>query len=155
MEATGDTTYDVTLDVPPKYGLKLALNHEFPLQSKQIIKPRPKQIFDLMPLSARYLKYYIGQKINKKRPIMDYINLISAQRMYGCPIGGIGGGTIGRGFKGEFCRFQLNPGLYEYVTVPECQFIVNLRNENNDTIFQSQTKKGTIVVGVEFEWFRV
>lgn len=55
----------------------------------------------------------------------------------GCPIGGIGGGTIGRGFKGEFCRFQLTPGLYEYVTVPECQFIVNIRNGNNETIFQS------------------
>lgn len=55
----------------------------------------------------------------------------------GCPIGGIGGGTIGRGFKGEFCRFQLYPGLYEYITVPECQFIVNIRNANNETIFQS------------------
>lgn len=55
----------------------------------------------------------------------------------GCPIGGIGGGTIGRGFKGEFCRFQLYPGLYEYVTVPECQFIVNIKNANKDTIFQS------------------
>ncbi|XP_072939317.1 non-lysosomal glucosylceramidase [Epargyreus clarus] len=125
------------LDEPSKYGLKLLLNHEFPLQSKQIIIPRAKQIFDMMPLTARYLKYYLGKKMQKKRPIMDYINMISAQRMYGCPIGGIGGGTIGRGFKGEFCRFQLYPGIYEYVTVPECQFIVNIRNAKKETIFQS------------------
>ncbi|XP_026315900.1 non-lysosomal glucosylceramidase isoform X2 [Hyposmocoma kahamanoa] len=134
-ETIGD--YFPMFDEPPKFGLKLPLDHVFPLQSKQSIVPRPKQILEMMPLTARYLKYYMGKKIHKKRPIMDYINMISAQRMYGCPIGGIGGGTIGRGFKGEFCRFQLYPGLYEYITVPECQFIVNIRNANNETIFQS------------------
>jgi non-lysosomal glucosylceramidase len=29
----------------------------------------------------------------------------------------LGCGTIGRGFKGEFCRYQLVPGLYEFQTV--------------------------------------
>jgi hypothetical protein len=32
-------------------------------------------------------------------------------------MGGIGSGTIGRGFRGEFCRYQLVPGLYEFQTV--------------------------------------
>ncbi|CAG9785611.1 unnamed protein product [Diatraea saccharalis] len=135
METAGDTVPE--FDKPSSIGLKLKLSHEHPLQSKQIIKPKPHQIIEMMPLSARYLKYYIGKKINKKRPIMDFVHLISAQRMYGCPIGGIGGGTIGRGFKGEFCRFQLSPGLYEYVMVPECQFIVNIQNEKKETLFQS------------------
>ncbi|KAJ0175462.1 hypothetical protein K1T71_008621 [Dendrolimus kikuchii] len=134
MYTVGD---HLELDEPPKYGLKLPLNYEFPLQSKQIIRPKASHMFEMMPLTARYLKYYVGKRLHKKRPIMDYINMISAQRMYGCPLGGIGGGTIGRGFKGEFCRFQLTPGLYEYVTVPECQFIVNIRNGNKETIFQS------------------
>ncbi|XP_075974946.1 non-lysosomal glucosylceramidase isoform X2 [Anticarsia gemmatalis] len=135
METVGDV--GLGQHEPPKYGLKLPLNHEFPLQSKQKLQPKPKQAIEMMPLTARYIKYYIGKRWNKKRPIMDYVHIISAQRMYGCPIGGIGGGTIGRGFKGEFCRFQLNPGLYEYVTVPECQFIVNIRDANKQTIFQS------------------
>lgn len=69
-------------------------------------------------------------------PLID-ISSINKRCLLGCPIGGIGGGTIGRGFKGEFCRFQLYPGIYEYITVPECQFIVNIRNVNNETIFQS------------------
>ncbi|XP_063531514.1 non-lysosomal glucosylceramidase isoform X2 [Cydia strobilella] len=132
-----DTIGDQEKDHVPKYGLKLALNHEYPLQSKQIIIPSAKQMFDMMPLTTRYLKYYVGKKISKKKPIMDYIHMISAQRMYGCPIGGIGGGTIGRGYKGEFCRFQLYPGIYDHITVPECQFIVNIRNASNETIFQS------------------
>ncbi|XP_039751489.1 non-lysosomal glucosylceramidase isoform X2 [Pararge aegeria] len=134
IETAGDHE---DIDEPSRYGLKLLLNHEFPLKSKQLIIPRPKQIFEMMPLSARYLKYYLAKRMQKRKPIMDYVNMISAQRMYGCPIGGIGGGTIGRGFKGEFCRFQLYPGLYEYVTVPECQFIINIRDAKKDTIFQS------------------
>lgn len=32
----------------------------------------------------------------------------------GCPIGGIGSGSIGRGYRGEFCRFQMVPGIYDY-----------------------------------------
>ena len=35
----------------------------------------------------------------------------------GCPVGGLGTGTIGRGYRGEFCRFQMVPGIYEYFTV--------------------------------------
>lgn len=35
----------------------------------------------------------------------------------GTPLGGLGCGTIGRGFRGEFCRYQLVPGLYEFHSV--------------------------------------
>jgi len=36
------------------------------------------------------------------------------QCVSGCPIGGIGCGSIGRGYRGEFCRFHMVPGMYEY-----------------------------------------
>jgi hypothetical protein len=45
----------------------------------------------------------------------------------GAPIGGLGSGTIGRGFRGEFCRYQLVPGLYEFQTVEAntvCLFVL-------------------------------
>ncbi|CAG2059201.1 unnamed protein product, partial [Timema podura] len=54
----------------------------------------------------------------------------------GAPIGGIGGGTIGRGFKGEFCRFQMRPGMYEYHTVAANQFIVTIHNSEGKMIYQ-------------------
>lgn len=44
---------DHCLDEPPKIGLKLLLDHEFPMQSKQIIRPSAHQVIDLMPLTAR------------------------------------------------------------------------------------------------------
>lgn len=55
----------------------------------------------------------------------------------GVPLGGIGGGTIGRGFKGEFCRFQLRPGVYEYKIVDANQFIVTIQNSANVTVYQN------------------
>lgn len=69
--------------------------------------------------------------------MMDYYYLENSKQSYGCPIGGIGGGTIGRGFAGEFCRFQMKPGMYEYQTVHANQFIVTIKDENDVTIFHS------------------
>ncbi|KAM4689860.1 non-lysosomal glucosylceramidase, partial [Rhinophrynus dorsalis] len=51
------------------------------------------------------------------------------------PLGGIGGGTITRGWRGEFCRWQLNPGLYHYKTVTENQFSVCIRRRGQ-TVYQ-------------------
>lgn len=50
-ETIGD--YFPMFDEPPEFGLKLPLDHVFPLQSKQSIVPRPKQILEMMPLTAR------------------------------------------------------------------------------------------------------
>lgn len=49
-----DKPEDVPIDHPPNYGLKFRLNHEFPLQSKQVISPTVKQAFELVPLTIRY-----------------------------------------------------------------------------------------------------
>ncbi|KAG4076220.1 hypothetical protein HA402_014769 [Bradysia odoriphaga] len=68
---------------------------------------------------------------------MDYYYMEHSKQMFGAPIGGIGGGTIGRGYAGEFSRFQLRPGIYEHNTVHANQFIVTIKDENDVTIFQS------------------
>lgn len=67
---------------------------------------------------------------------MDYFDTQNGKQIYGVPIGGIGSGTIGRGYKGEFCRYQLRPGMYEYNIVDANQFIVTIRRDG-ETIFQS------------------
>lgn len=72
-----------------------------------------------------------------RQVLMDYWYTENGKQIYGAPIGGIGAGTIGRGFAGEFCRFQLKPGLYEYNTVHANQFIVTIKDETDVTLFQS------------------
>ena len=41
----------------------------------------------------------------------------------GAPIGGIGCGTIGRGYRGEFARFQMVPGIYDHTVIQANQVI--------------------------------
>jgi len=54
----------------------------------------------------------------------------------GVPLGGIGSGTIGRGFKGEFCRFQMTPGIYTYDVVDADQFILSVRDPGGTNLYQ-------------------
>lgn len=72
---------------------------------------------------------------------MDYYYTEHGKQMYGVPLGGIGSGTIGRGYAGEFCRFQMRPGMYEYNTVHANQFMVTIKNQSNETIYQSLLSK--------------
>lgn len=91
----------------------------------------------MIHLTSRYLFYHWKTSRRGRRVIMDYFNAEKAKQIYGAPIGGIGSGTIGRGFSGEFCRFQLRPGMYEYNTVLANQFIVTIKDVTNKTLFQS------------------
>lgn len=79
----------------------------------------------------------VGFHNNLKKEI-NYTKISQhGRQIYGVPLGGIGCGTIGRGFAGEFCRFQMKPGLYEYNTVHADQFIITIQDEKETTIFQS------------------
>ncbi len=49
-------------------------------------------------------------------PFMDHLNPVPMQPMYGVPLGGIGCGAIGRGYKGEFGRSSLQPGIVSHQT---------------------------------------
>lgn len=54
----------------------------------------------------------------------------------GVPLGGIGGGTVGRSFRGDFCRYQMTPGIYEYNVVHANQFIVTVQNSEGNVVYQ-------------------
>ncbi|XP_018319798.1 non-lysosomal glucosylceramidase [Agrilus planipennis] len=121
----------------PKYGFKVSLDYQFPENWTPRIPLKIKQLIQLLPLMLRYLWYYIIAWWHKRKPTMDYIKPVQALRIYGVPLGGIGSGTIGRGFKGEFCRYTLRPGNTEYHVVEANQFIVTIKNEKKETILQS------------------
>lgn len=91
----------------------------------------------VLPFVIRYLVYYSKVTREGRKCVMDYNFLEHSRQMYGVPIGGIGSGTIGRGWAGEFCRFQMRPGIYEYNVVHANQFIVTIRDASDKTIFHS------------------
>ena len=93
--------------------------------------------FSSFPLSSRYLMYYSKVTREGRKCVMDYNYVEHSRQIYGVPIGGIGSGTMGRGFAGEWCRFQMRPGIYEYNVVHANQFIVTIRDADGKSIFQS------------------
>ncbi|CAF0772366.1 unnamed protein product, partial [Didymodactylos carnosus] len=109
----------------PKYNWNVRFDKRFDQQWKPFLRPRPNQVLEYIPLLTRYMKYYLQMKKLKRRPRV--------------PIGGLGCGTIGRGFRGEFCRYQLCPGLYEFQIVEANTFTVCVRRHNLTTYTQVLT----------------
>ena len=48
----------------------------------------------------------------------------------GCPLGALGGGCIGRGYRGDFRRWSLHPGKYSHETVHGNQFSLRIKRGN-------------------------
>ncbi|XP_077400919.1 non-lysosomal glucosylceramidase [Vanacampus margaritifer] len=122
----------------PTAGWRICLAHEFkekrkPFQAKDVSLAN---IVDHIGLGIRYLKWwYKKTQVERKAPFIDMFRAQPLRQIYGAPLGGIGGGTITRGWKGEFCRWQLTPGMYHYKTVTANQFTVCLRR-GGQTVYQ-------------------
>ncbi|KAL7061714.1 hypothetical protein AAHC03_0261 [Spirometra sp. Aus1] len=83
-------------------------------------------------MGIRYFsRIYLPNKRAKTLCFMDHLNPVRMEPIYGVPLGGIGCGTIGRGFRGEFCRSSLSPGLYCHRIHPADQFILTVRRGNH------------------------
>ncbi|XP_037116133.1 non-lysosomal glucosylceramidase-like isoform X1 [Syngnathus acus] len=122
----------------PTAGWRICLAHEFkekrkPFQAKDVSL---ENIVEHIGLGIRYLKWwYKKTQVEKKAPFIDMFRALPLRQIYGAPLGGIGGGTITRGWRGEFCRWQLTPGMYQYKTVTANQFTVCLRRDGQ-TLYQ-------------------
>nr|XP_055055950.1 non-lysosomal glucosylceramidase [Misgurnus anguillicaudatus] len=122
----------------PKDGWRICLAHEFkekrkPFQAKDV---SISNLIDHFGLGLRYLRWwYKKTQIEKKAPFIDMFGALPLNQIYGVPLGGIGGGSITRGWRGDFCRWQLNPGMYHYKTVIANQFTVCLRR-GGQTVYQ-------------------
>lgn len=119
----------------PEFGWRIALSHKFKEKRSPWTMPRLSQIPALVGLSIRYVKFHQRLKRNNQRPCMDFFNQQPLRQIYGVPLGGIGGGSVNRGWQGDFCRWQLRPGIYEFDTTLADQFIVCIR-KNNTTVYQ-------------------
>ncbi|XP_016316648.1 non-lysosomal glucosylceramidase-like [Sinocyclocheilus anshuiensis] len=122
----------------PKDGWRICLAHEFkekrkPFQARDVSL---SNMIEHVSLGVRYLRWwYRKTQVEKKAPFIDMFRALPLRQIYGAPLGGIGGGSITRGWRGDFCRWQLNPGMYHYKTVIANQFTVCLRR-GGQTVYQ-------------------
>ncbi|XP_053150773.1 non-lysosomal glucosylceramidase [Hemicordylus capensis] len=138
----------------PRWGWRLCLAHRFAEQRKPYAASdvSPANALQHLGMALRYLKWwYRKTRVEKKRPFIDLLNSQPLRQIYGCPLGGFGGGTITRGWRGDFCRWQLNPGLYHYKTVVADQFTICLRRKGQ-TVYQQVLSPERPSVLQEWNW---
>ncbi|XP_066273530.1 non-lysosomal glucosylceramidase-like isoform X1 [Branchiostoma lanceolatum] len=123
----------------PDQGWRIPLDHVFPRRGmKPNAKPRFKQLKDLYGVFYRYFFWWIKKKTANPswRPFIDNLNPVKLQQIYGVPLGGLGCGSICRGWKGDFCRWALLPGIYSYDIKMANQFTVCVRRRGQTTYQQ-------------------
>ncbi len=95
----------------------------------------PRIFLQLLPLIVRLWKQ--GQK--EKKAGFDPINLFTPPQpgpIMGVPLGGIGCGSITRGWRGDFCRWALRPGTYSYDIVHADQFSLFVQRDGKPATSQ-------------------
>lgn len=95
----------------------------------------PKIFFQLLPLIVRLWK----RGLNEKKVGFDPINLFNPPQpgpIMGVPLGGIGCGSITRGWRGDFCRWALRPGTYSHDVVFADQFSLFVQRPGKDPMTQ-------------------
>jgi len=105
-----------------------SLAWERPLSKPINQKPQPmkitfKLIWDMLPAIWRIRRWTREQRKMGRRPLFDLVmGGFPVVPDKGVPLGGLGGGTITRGCRGDFNRWALKPGDYEYRKVAADQF---------------------------------
>ncbi|CAN1355452.1 Non-lysosomal glucosylceramidase [Linum perenne] len=89
------------------------------------------EIVQLAPIGVR-LVHYVREESAKGRGgfFIDPFAKRYLTSSHGVPLGGIGSGSIGRSFRGEFQRWQLSPGVCEEAPVLANQFSVFVSRSN-------------------------
>ncbi|XP_057864285.2 uncharacterized protein LOC131072213 isoform X2 [Cryptomeria japonica] len=86
--------------------------------------------FKLAGLALRLWRHVQDEISKGRRPIIDPFNReIKPSSCHGVPLGGMGAGSIGRGYRGEFQRWQLIPGNCYEAPVLGNQFSVFISRE--------------------------
>uniref|UniRef100_A0AC35UAW7 Non-lysosomal glucosylceramidase n=1 Tax=Rhabditophanes sp. KR3021 TaxID=114890 RepID=A0AC35UAW7_9BILA len=116
-------------------------------------KPTDHRCIKQLPFALRYLGLWLKNYNKRETLFINGFNPYVHHPYYGVPIGGIGCGSIGRDFRGGFCKYSLRPGIVEQKVklVKANQFIISIK-KNGSTIYQKvlcavplrRTKKTTL-----------
>ena len=87
-----------------------------PLTARRLIK--------MLPMILRLRSQLKRDKAEGREPMMDPFTSHRPGPHMGVPLGGIGCGSITRGWRGDFIRWQLRPGIYRVHPVFADQFSV-------------------------------
>ncbi len=90
--------------------------------------PSLLDMVEMLPFVLRMRRFANQAHRQGRRPYVDFNDPLNPGPQMGVPLGGLGGGTITRGWRGGFVRWQMQPGIYRYGQVPADQFSVYVRH---------------------------
>lgn len=121
------------MDNPPLYAWTRKLDAEEPCSDIHTFsRPPILEALSLLPVAYRVGTYIVSERYHRGRePIFD-LNGIDLKPPHpgpygGVPCGGLGSGSIGRGFRGDFRRWSIHPGRYGQRVVDADQFSVRVK----------------------------
>uniref|UniRef100_A0A914GQL3 Non-lysosomal glucosylceramidase n=1 Tax=Globodera rostochiensis TaxID=31243 RepID=A0A914GQL3_GLORO len=102
-------------------------------------RPTLSQILQLVPFVWRYTLFWIRNVFDRERIFIDIFRPFHHYPYNALPCGAIGSGSIGRDFRGAFCKFNLRPGLVQQHSEPikADQFILTLMSAEGVLVRQT------------------
>ncbi|KAK4271058.1 hypothetical protein QN277_019806 [Acacia crassicarpa] len=91
-----------------------------------------KETLQLLPIGYRLWQHVREEAARGREAMMDPFAKRHVTSSHGVPLGGIGGGSIGRSYKGEFQRWQLFPRVCEEKPILANQFSVFVSRSNGE-----------------------
>lgn len=91
-----------------------------------------REILQLGQIGFRLGRHVIEETAKGRASIIDPLRRRITASCHGVPLGGIGAGSIGRSYKGDFQRWQLFPGVYEAKPVSANQFSVFISRQDGN-----------------------
>ncbi|KAL8535964.1 hypothetical protein ACS0TY_011566 [Phlomoides rotata] len=91
-----------------------------------------KEVVSLAPIGYRLWRHLRREKSGQKEVFLDPFKKRQTSSCHGVPLGGIGAGSIGRSYKGEFMRWQLFPRVCEDEPVLANQFSIFVSRPNGE-----------------------
>ena len=95
---------------------------EEPLIEASPMKISLKLLWEQLPTILRISKQSREDAKKGKPSVLDVFRGIPFSPDQGLPLGGLGGGTVTRGFRGDFNRWQMQPGITRFDCVLADQF---------------------------------
>ncbi|KAM3721207.1 Non-lysosomal glucosylceramidase [Dirofilaria immitis] len=106
-------------------------------------RPSFRHIYQSLPFLRRYFILWLKNIGRKETLPINFFEPLIHKPFYGVPCGTIGSGSIGRDFRGGFCKFGLLPGIIEQKTdvVKANQFILTLRKKMEGNLWKTVYQK--------------
>lgn len=92
-----------------------------------------REISHMLPMGLRLWRHIKQEAAKERATIFDFSKKHILTSDHGIPLGGIGAGSIGRSYRGEFQHFRLFPGICEEGPVLANQFSAFVSRPSGET----------------------